>query len=104
MRRAALFLFAVTLAGCGLREPLEPPPGQGMPVAPAMSRQALTTEEMLTPPPVARPERVTELLSRSEERRDDRFDLPPGEIPPGENPVRDEHSDHIVPSDVEAPE
>jgi len=104
MRRAALLLFGAMLAGCGLREPLEPPPGQAMPVTPSMSRQALTTEEMLTPPPVARPERVTELLSRSEERRDDRFDLPPGEIPPGENPVRDERSDGPDPSEAEAPE
>ena len=104
MRRAALLLFGAMLAGCGLREPLEPPPGHAMPVTPSMSRQALTTEEMLTPPPVARPERVTELLSRSEERRDDRFDLPPGEIPPGENPVRDERSDDPVLSEDEAPE
>jgi predicted small lipoprotein YifL len=104
MRRAAFLLLCVSLAGCGLREPLEPPPGQPMPAASAMSRQAPTTEEMLTPPPIARPERVTELLSRSEERRDDRFDLPPGEIPPGGNPVRDERSDDSAPSEDEAPE
>ena len=104
MKRAALLLLGATLAGCGLREPLEPPPGQAMPVTPSMSRQAVTTEELLTPPPVARPERVTELLSRSEERRDDHFDLPPGEIRPGENPVRDERSETPVPSEAEAPE
>ena len=104
MRRAALLLFGAMLAGCGLREPLEPPPGHSMPVTPAMSRQALTTEEMLTPPPIARPERVSELLSRSEERRDDRFDLPPAEVPPGENPVRDERSDEPALSQVAGPE
>jgi hypothetical protein len=33
--------------------------------------------ELLTPPPFARPDRVDETLRRSEERQDDRFDLPP---------------------------
>ena len=41
----------------------------------------MTTDELLTPPPVGRPGRVDELLRRSEEREDDRFDLPPGDIP-----------------------
>ncbi|HET9428765.1 MAG TPA: hypothetical protein VFO69_10435 [Allosphingosinicella sp.] len=87
MKRAPLFAFAGALvasfsvAGCGLREPLEPPPGQPAPPAPAMARGPLTTEQMLTPPPIARPERVDELLRRSEERQDDRFDLPPGDVP-----------------------
>ena len=65
------------LAGCGGREPLRPAPGQSMPVAPAIAARAPTTEELLTPPPVARPERVDEPLRRSEERQEDRFDLPP---------------------------
>ncbi len=85
-------LFAVLLAGttvsaCGLREPLEPPPGQSAPPAPAMASEPLTTEQMLTPPPIARPERVDELLRRSEQRQDDRFDLPPGDIPVPQSPV-----------------
>jgi hypothetical protein len=46
-----------------------------------MASEPLTTEEMLTPPPIARPERVDELLRRSQERREDRFDLPPGDVP-----------------------
>ncbi len=76
---ASLALLA--LAGCGLREPLEPLPGQAAPAPPAMATRPLTTEEMLTPPPIARPQRVDELLRRSEEREDDRFDLPPGDVP-----------------------
>ena len=87
MKRAVLLLTAGLLAGCGLREPLEPAPGQAAPPAPAMARRAPTTEEMLTPPPIARPERVDELLRRSEERRDDRFSLPPAEVRPGDDPV-----------------
>ena len=77
----ALVIAAGTLAGCGLREPLEPPPGPPAPPAPAMASAPLTTEQMLTPPPIARPERVDELLRRSEERQEDRFDLPPGDVP-----------------------
>ena len=78
---AATLPVMVALAGRGLREPLEPLPGQEAPPVPAMAKDPLTTEEMLTPPPIARPERVDELLRRSEERSDDRFDLPPGDVP-----------------------
>ena len=71
---AALLLL---LAACGSREPLRPAAGQSMPVTPAMAAQPPTTEELLTPPPIARPQRVDDSLRRSEEREDDRFDLPP---------------------------
>ena len=78
----AIWLLLPLLAGaCGLREPLRPAPGQQMPPAPAMAARPMTTDELLAPPPVARPGRVDELLRRSEEREDDRFDLPPGDIP-----------------------
>ena len=80
MKRIAL-LIALTLTACGLREPLRPAPGQTMPPAPAMADRAMTTDELLEPPPAARPGRVDELLRRSEERESDRFDLPPGDIP-----------------------
>jgi predicted small lipoprotein YifL len=87
MKRAALFFLAAALGACGLREPLEPPPGATMPAAPSSSRRAPTTEELLTPPPIARPDRVDELLRRSEEREEDRFDLPPADVGPGDDPV-----------------
>ena len=74
---AAAAILIALLSACGGREPLMPKPGDSMPVAPAMAARAPTTEELLTPPPVARPERVDELLRRSEPREDDRFDLPP---------------------------
>ena len=81
MRRAALLFPAVLLAACGLREPLEPPPGESLPQAPPMASQPMTSEELLTPPTIARPQRVDELLRRSEVREDDRFDLPPPDLP-----------------------
>lgn len=67
----------VVLAACGGREPLRPAAGEQLPVAPQQSARAPTTDELLTPPPVLRPARVDEVLRRSEERPDDRFDLPP---------------------------
>lgn len=65
------------LAACGSREPLEPPPGAPMPVVPEAAPAPPTSEDLLTPPPIARPERQDDSLRRSEEREDDRFDLPP---------------------------
>ena len=84
MKRFAL-LVALTLSACGLREPLRPAPGQSMPPAAPMADRAMTTEELLAPSPEARPGRVDELLRRSEEREDDRFDLPPGDVPVDSN-------------------
>jgi hypothetical protein len=79
MRRAALAFLLLPLAACGLRAPLEPAPGQHMPPAPAMAPRPLTTDELMAPPPIARPDRIDESLRRSEERGGDRFALPPGD-------------------------
>jgi hypothetical protein len=76
MRSLAL-LGLLLLAACGKVEPLRPAAGQSLPVAPAHSARAPTTQEMLTPPPIARPARQDDTLRRSEERADDPFDLPP---------------------------
>jgi len=81
IRLPVLFGLGLALAGCGLRQPLARAEGQHMPPAPAMASRAMTTDELLAPPTIARPERLDELLQRSEERHDDRFDLPPGDIP-----------------------
>ena len=86
MKRAAA-LLALALCGCGLREPLQPAPGETMPPPPPMASRAMTTDELLEPPPQANPGRVDELLRRSEERQDDRFDLPPGDIPVDDGPT-----------------
>ena len=97
MKRALLLFGLVALAGCGLREPLAPPPGASGPPTPAMANRPLTPEEMLTPPPIARPERAGEPLRRSEPRRGDRFDLPPADVPSGEDPVRPEEDNADAP-------
>jgi hypothetical protein len=82
MKHSLLFGFAaLALAGCGLERPLEPPRGGAMPVAPRMAARAPTVDEMLAAPTTARPDRIDELLRRSEEREDDHFDLPPPDRP-----------------------
>ena len=68
---------ALLLGACGNREPLVPAQGASLPPKPALAAAQPTTEELLTPPPMARPDRQDDSLRRSEERVDDRFDLPP---------------------------
>ena len=77
MTKLGALALVLALSACGGREPLRPAAGESMPVAPKMATRAPTTEELLTPPQIARPERVTDPLRRSEAREDDRFDLPP---------------------------
>jgi hypothetical protein len=74
---AVAFAALLALAGCGAREPLRPAAGETLPPKPAMAAKAPTVDELLTPPTDARPDRSDELLKRSEERPDDRFNLPP---------------------------
>lgn len=75
--KALILAPMLLLAACGGREALEPVAGQSLPVKPAAARTQPTAEALLTPPPIARPERVDEPLKRSEEREADPFDLPP---------------------------
>jgi hypothetical protein len=77
-------LIALALAACGKVAPLEPAAGKSLPVKPAMASVTPTAEQLLTPPTYARPERVDELMKRSQPRQVDRFDLPP---PAGEAPI-----------------
>jgi hypothetical protein len=78
MKRSPLLLLAtVGLAGCGRVAELQPAPGHALPVKPAMARTTPTVEQLLTPPTYARPDRVDELVKRSQPRAADPFDLPP---------------------------
>jgi predicted small lipoprotein YifL len=76
-RSLALVALALTLAGCGKRELLTPPAGVSLPPKPAMATTTPTVDQLLTPTTQQRPGRSEELLQRSEERPDDRFNLPP---------------------------
>lgn|SRR4051794_38059253 len=75
--RAITIATLPLLAGCGKVADLQPPPGQPLPVKPLMAKTTPTAEELLTAPQYARPNRVDELVKRSEARRPDPFDLPP---------------------------
>jgi len=71
---AAAFL---SVAGCGRVADLEPAPGHTLPVKPLMARETPSAKDLLTPPPYAEPDRVDELVKRSQPREPDPFDLPP---------------------------
>ena len=84
VKRILLLVAGTGLAGCGQLAPLQPAAGESLPVRPLMARSTPTAEELLTPPTYANPERVDELMRRSEPREQDRFDLPPpagGSVP-----------------------
>jgi hypothetical protein len=65
------------LAGCGRVADLQPRAGHPMHVKPMMARAAPTVQQLLTPPTYAHPDRVDELVKRSQPRAADPFDLPP---------------------------
>jgi hypothetical protein len=75
--RVTIAAMAVLLAGCGKQADLQPAAGQPLPVKPLMARTTPTPNELLTVPVYARPDRVDELVKRSEPRKPDPFDLAP---------------------------
>ena len=79
-----LVAASLALAGCGRVAPLRPAEGQSLPVRPAMATKTPDAEDLLATPSYAKPERIDELMKRSQPRRADRFDLPP---PTGEAPA-----------------
>jgi hypothetical protein len=75
--RLAIAGALLLLAACGSRQDLAPKSAAQTPPKPATAPAAPTTEQMLALPPMARPVRQDDGLSKSEERKDDPFDLPP---------------------------
>ena len=87
MKSSRLLLLAAlfAIAGCGRVADLKPAAGKALPVKPLMARSTPTPNELLTIPPYAKPDRVDELVKRSQPRPADSFDLPPptgGAAPP----------------------
>lgn len=77
MRRALLLVALVALAACGKRQALEPAQGASLPPRPAFAQTTPNADQLLSVPADVRPGRSDELLTKSEERAEDRFDLPP---------------------------
>ena len=77
LRRLVPVFGIAVLAGCGQMAPLRPAQGEPLPVKPLMAKATPTADQLLTPPTYARPQRVDELIKRSQPRKVDRFDLPP---------------------------
>ena len=77
--RSLLLLTPLLLAACGTTGPLKPTEGAELPPKPVLAQDVPQPDDLLTPPPYARPERVDELLERSTPRAPDPFDLPPAE-------------------------
>lgn len=79
MTRALIALVLVgLLAACGSRTELRPKQGMASVPKAAEAAAAETPSQLMTPSTQARPDRKADLLTKSEERKDDPFDLPPG--------------------------
>lgn len=79
MRKLLALVAVLALSACGQRTDLAVKPGQQLPPAPYGREVQPAAAELLVPVPAANPERSVELRTRSEERQDDPFDLPPPE-------------------------
>lgn len=79
MRKTMVVVLLLALAACGQRSGLKLKPGQQLPPAPYGRAEKPDAAELLQPPTLAIPERSVELRTRSEEREDDPYDLPPPE-------------------------
>jgi hypothetical protein len=77
MRTALALIALLALSACGVRTDLKPQAGKSLPPAPYGREEQPTSAELLTPRAQSAPERSIELRQRSEERKDDPFDLPP---------------------------
>jgi hypothetical protein len=77
LSRASFAVALFGLFGCGRVAELKPAAGESLPIKPLLARATPTADQLLTPPTYARPDRVDELMKRSEARKADPFDLPP---------------------------
>jgi len=69
--------LALLLAACGSMSGLKPGKGDSLPVAPYGASATPTATQLLAPTSQQRPARSDEVLTNSQERRSDEFDLPP---------------------------
>jgi hypothetical protein len=77
VKRIAILGLVLALSACGAARDLKPAAGKPLPVAPYGAATTPTPAQLLTASSQARPERSDELLTSSEERQGNEFDLPP---------------------------
>jgi hypothetical protein len=77
VKRLVVFGLVLALAGCGAARDLKPATGKALPVPPYGAAATPTPKQLLTASSQARPTRSDELLTNSEERQGNEFDLPP---------------------------
>ena len=77
MNRLPILVCALALIACGQKADLVPVEGAALPPAPYGAEVQPSADELLVLDPQAAPDRSVELRTRSEEREDDPFDLPP---------------------------
>ena len=85
-QRIVALALVVLLGSCGRVADLTPAKGEALPVKPLMARTTPTPNDLLTRPTYAKPDRVDELVKRSQPRSDNPFNLPPatgGNAPSG---------------------
>jgi hypothetical protein len=88
-RALAILTLAALLSACGSVTRLRPKEGMTAVPKAAAADRIETAAELMTPSTQAQPDRQADLLTRSTERKDDPFALPPGKnngrVPPGPN-------------------
>jgi hypothetical protein len=77
MRRILILAGCLMLAACGQKQSLKPPANQPLPPKPATAPAPPSADDLLKQPPSERPTRSDELLTKSQARTEDPFDLPP---------------------------
>ena len=77
MKRLSILALALILAGCGAVRELKPAAGQALPIAPYGAAATPSAGQLLTASTQSRPQRSDELLTSSQERQGNEFDLPP---------------------------
>jgi hypothetical protein len=75
--RLLLLTALLAMAACGRVADLKPAADKALPVKPLMARATPTPQDLLKLPTYAKPQRVDELVTRSQPRPTDPFDLPP---------------------------
>lgn len=82
--KPVVLIALLLLAACGKKGVLAPVAPRPAPQKAADAAVAPTPDQMLRLAPQAQPARVDDPVQRSEERRDDRFNLPPPGNPAGD--------------------